>query len=51
LVFGFFGSVYGENRLRYRKPNFLDIKTETELPKKPKFRFGSVRFGSVFGLW
>jgi hypothetical protein len=51
LVFGFFGSVYGENRLRYRKPNFLDTKTETE-PNYQKteisVRFGTVRFGFRF---
>jgi hypothetical protein len=47
LVFGFFGSVYGENRLRYRKPNFLDTKTETEPNYQKNRNFGSVRYGSV----
>ncbi len=48
MVFGFFGSVYGENRLRYRKPNFLDTKTETEPNYQKNRNFGSVRF-SVYG--
>jgi hypothetical protein len=47
LVFGFFGSVYGENRLRYRKPNFLDTKTETEPNYQKNRNFGLVRYGSV----
>jgi hypothetical protein len=48
LVFSFFGSVYGENRLRYRKPNFLYTKTETEPNYQKNRNFGSVRF-SVYG--
>jgi hypothetical protein len=51
LVFGFFGLVYGENRLRYRKPNFLDTKTETEPNYKKteiSVRFGTVRFDFRF---
>jgi hypothetical protein len=47
--FWYFGSVYDENRLRYRKQNFLDTKTETE-PNYRKTEI-SIRFGSVFGLW
>jgi hypothetical protein len=26
-------------------------RNRTEIPKKPKFRYGSVRFGTVFGIW
>jgi hypothetical protein len=45
--FWYFGSVYSENRLRYRKPNFSDIKTETEPNYRKNRNFGSVRYGSV----
>jgi hypothetical protein len=49
----YFGSVYGENRLRYRAPNFLDTKTETEPNYRKteilvRFDTASVRF-SVYG--
>jgi hypothetical protein len=46
-VFWYFGSVYGENRLRNRKPNFLDTKTETEPNYRKNRNFGSVQYGSV----
>jgi hypothetical protein len=41
-VFWYFGSVYGENRLRYRKTNFLYTKTETEPNYRKKQKISSV---------
>jgi hypothetical protein len=46
-LFWYFGSVYGENRLRYRIPKFSDVKTETEPNYQKNRNFGSVRYGSV----
>jgi hypothetical protein len=55
MVFGFFGiSVWYTVKTDYDTENRT---SEIQKPKpnrtteKPKFRFGSVRFGSDFGLW